>query len=282
MKGPPWRVLVLNPAGPGWQDGSLSAIFFQFRHGLADGTRGIQALARMARSEPTLDHFARAANIATIDLAALHTDIRVHDVGLSVARIPRRAISREVDASTALAEAAAGAVEDDTLFPHARPLRGNVGRTRFIVRRGAPPGVGNHLKLETIARRPVSGRKRLRIPGLARAQELPISQWAVALAPPPLARLIMRVWYASFDAITTLLPIPRRFRLGGRKVTAFFAVPPLAGPVPLVMVAMADGDHYHVSLFPGRGFIADRDALSRKVRILLNRGMEATAATPAE
>jgi hypothetical protein len=124
-------------------------------------------------------------------------------------------------------------------------------------------------------------RKRLAIPGLSRAQELPLSQWAVAVLPGPLARLMMRVWYGGFDGIATLMPLPRRLRLGGRRVTAFFAAPPLWGPVPLVVLAFADGEHYHLTLFPGGGFAADRGALEASMRDRLTPGTPESAIPPA-
>jgi hypothetical protein len=159
-------------------------------------------------------------------------------------------------------------------------LRGNLGRTRLVARRAGGGGGGNYIKMETIARGRDPVRKRLTIPGLSRAQELPLSQWAVAVMPSPLARLMMRVWYASFDGIATLMPLPRRLRLGGRRVTAFFAAPPLWGPVPLVVLAFADGEHYHVTLFPGRGFTADRDTLEARLRAGLNPGTAEPQASP--
>ena len=103
-------------------------------------------------------------------------------------------------------------------------------------------------------------RRRFRIRRLARAQELPLSQWLVALSPRRLARLAMRIWYRNFDAIATLLPVPRNLQLGGRAVTAVFGVPPLWGPVPLVLIALADADQYHLTVIPGRGFAAPRRA----------------------
>jgi hypothetical protein len=150
-----------------------------------------------------------------------------------------------------------------------------------VARRASGGGGGNYIKMETIASGGDRARKRPAIPGLSRAQELPLSQWAVAVLPSPLARFMMRVWYAGFDAIATLMPLPRRLRLGGRRVTAFFAAPPLWGPVPFVVLAFADGEHYHLTLFPGRGFTADRGALEARVRAGLNPDTPESAIPPA-
>jgi hypothetical protein len=76
----------------------------------------------------------------------------------------------------------------------------------------------------------------------------------------------MRIWYRNFDAIATLLPVPRNLHLGGRAVTAVFGVPPLWGPVPLVLVALADADQYHVTVIPGRGFASARARLDERIR----------------
>ena len=199
---------------------------------------------------------------------ALGPDIPVHDEGLSVLQIPRSLMSREGEASERLAAIAAKAVADATLFPHAQPLRGNVGRTHLLLRRGSRSGVGNHIKMITVPTIERPERRRFRIRRLARAQELSLSQWLVALSPRRLARLAMRIWYRNFDAIATLLPMPRNLQLGGRAVTAVFGVPPLWGPVPLVLVALADADQYHVTVIPGRGFSAPREALEQRIREL--------------
>ena len=269
---PPWRMIVLNPKGtPAGGSGTppLSALLVQGRHGLADAMRGLQIMARMGCHRPGNRHRAGAARLPVIDLAALPATIAVHDAGLSLLQVPRRGMHREGDASERLAAAAAAAVADATLFPHARPLRGNVGRTRLVRRRVAAEGLGNHLKMITVRTR--TGRdRRWRIPGLARAQELELITWLVALAPRRLARLMMRIWYSSFDALATLLPLHRQLAVGGRRVTAAFGVPPLWGPVPLVLVALADGEHYHITVLPGAGFAASRTALHQTVSRLLN------------
>lgn len=277
-RGPPWRIVVLNPADP---DGSrpsgdgLSAIFMQVRHGLGDATRGLQILQRMGHATPTAAHAALARRLRIIDPAMLGPEVRVHDEGLSVLQVPRRLMSREGEASERLAAIAARAVADPAFFPHAQPLRGNVGRTHLLLRRGSPNGVGNHIKMITVRTIARPERKRFRLPWLARAQELPLSQWFVALSPRRLARLAMRIWYRNFDAIATLLPVPRNLQLGGRAVSAVFGVPPLWGPVPLVLVALADADQYHVTVIPGRGFAASRASLVRHIRTLFEPAVAA-------
>lgn len=280
--GPPWRMFVLNPAdvaaGP-LASKALSAFFMQGRHGLGDATRGLQILQRMGHAKhakPTPAHVALARRLRTIDPSELGPEIPVHDEGLSVLQVPRRVMSREGEASERLAAIAARAVADATLFPHAQPLRGNVGRTHLLLRRGARSGVGNHIKLITVRTIDRPERKRFRIRGLARAQELPLSQWLVALSPRRIARVAMRIWYRNFDAIATLLPIPRNLQLGGRAVTAVFGVPPLWGPVPLVLVALADADRYHVTVIPGRGFAASRAVLDARIRALFEPAVATT------
>jgi hypothetical protein len=273
IDGPPWRILVVNPADPGRSDGGkppLSALLMQMRHGLADAVRGLQILARMGREEAADRHRAIAARLATIDPRDLPGGIAVHDPGLSLLQVPRRGMIREGDSSERLAAVVATAVADTSLFPHARPLRGNIGRTRFV-RRRTQNGVGNALKMVTVSTRDKPQKKRrLRLPGLARAQDLPIMPWLVALAPRRLARLMMRIWYSNFDGVATLIPMPRKVTLGGRQVTATFGIPPLWGPVPLAMVALANGEHYNATLVPGNGFTADRAALLDRVRRLLH------------
>lgn len=280
VDGPQWRMIVLNPAGSESALGAISAVFGQLRHGLADGTRTIQALARTASFEPTVEHLAAAARLPVVSFDDLPANVAVHDVGPIALRLPRRSMAREGDASARLAEAAMAAVEDPALFPHAQPLRGNIGRTRFVARHAGAGGAGNYIRMETIRRGAGNEQRRFAVPGLARAQELPLSQWAVAVAPGPLARLMMRMWYANFDAIATLIPLPRRLRLGGQAVTDFIAAPPLWGPVPLVALAFADGEHYHVTLYPGRGFAGDPDALAGKLRQRLSPGTREPAASP--
>jgi len=281
--GPPWRIVVLNPADIDTgrsPHNALSAIFMQARHGLGDATRGLQLLQRMGHAKPTAAHAALARRLRTIDPARLGPQVPVHDEGLSVLQVPRRLMSREGEASERLAAIAARAVADPALFPHAQPLRGNVGRTHLLLRRGAPNGVGNHIKMITVRTIARPERKRFRLPWLARAQELPISQWFVALSPRRLARLAMRIWYRNFDAIATLLPVPRNLQLGGRAVSAVFGVPPLWGPVPLVLVALADADQYHVAVIPGRGFSASRDALNERIRSLFEPMVDARRSQP--
>jgi hypothetical protein len=280
VDGPQWRMIVLNPAGMA-PPGAISAVFGQLRHGLADGTRTIQALASMAEYQPTAAHVATAGRLPTITFGSLPSNVVVHDVGPIALRLPRGGMAREGDASARLAAAAVAAVEDPRLFPDIRPLRGNIGRTRFVARRAGAGGAGNYIRMETITRGDAPRSASIAIPGLAHAQDLPVSQWAVAVAPGPVARWMMRLWYANFDAIATLIPLPRRLRLGGRAVTDFLAAAPLWGPVPLVALAFADAEHYHLTLYPARGFAGDVDALRRKLRDCLNPGMREPAASPA-
>jgi hypothetical protein len=280
--GPQWRLIVLNPGAPLAHPPPLSAVFMQIRHGLADGTRIVQAIARLDALAPTAAHVAVVAQLAAVSFEEMAEDIPVHDAGLITMQVPRRDMPREDDAGARFAGAVAAAVEDARLFPHARPLRGNLGRTRLLARRAGSGGAGNFIRMETIVRNREAGRRRFAIPGLSRAHDLPLSQWVVAIAPPPLARLMMRIWYGSFDCVATLIPLPRRLRLGGRRVSAFFAAPPLWGPVPLMALALADGEHYHVTLFPGRPFAAaDRGALATAFRAALTRRTAEPAASPA-
>ncbi len=273
IDGPPWRIFVLNPAEPGGDDGAeppLSALFMQIRHGLADAVRGLQILSRMARYEPTAAHRTLAARLPVIDPLTLEPKIAVHDAGILLLQVPRRGMVRDGDSSERLAAVVATTVADPALFAHAQPLRGNIGRTRFVRRRGDQNGVGNSLKMVTASTRAkAKTKRRLAIPGLARAQALPLSQWLVALAPRRLARMMMRIWYANFDAIATLIPMPRRMMLGGRTVKASFGIPALWGPVPLVIDVLADGDHYNATLVPGAGFTASRSRLMERLTRLL-------------
>jgi hypothetical protein len=57
-----------------------------------------------------------------------------------------------------------------------------------------------------------------------------------------------------------------------------FGVPPLWGPVPLVLVALADSDHYHVTVIPGAGFKGERGALTERIGQLFSP--EAAAQVP--
>jgi len=284
LDGPPWRVMVLNPAEPGRTDDAnapLSAIYLELRHGLADAMRGLQILGRMVGYEATAAHREMAARLPVVDPGLLTDEIEVHDVGLSVIQVPRRAMSRDGDASVRLSAVAAAAVSDPALFPNALPLRGNIGRTRLVRRRGPANGLGNHMKMMTVKTGvDAAARRRFRIPGLSRAQDLPLSQWFVAVAPRRLARLAMRIWYSSFDAIATLVPLPRRLQLGGRLVTAVFGVPPLWGPVPLVLVALAGAEDYHVTVIPGRGFTGDRKVLLDRLRRLFGSGIDDVIPAP--
>jgi len=279
--GPPWRIFVLNPEEPGKPatgPAPLSAIYLQVRHGLADAMRGLQILGRMSGyEEATPAHEALALRLPVVDPGDLPDRIPVHDVGISILQVERRVMSREGEASERMTAVAATAVADESLFPHARPLRGNVGRTRFVRRRGPRNGVGNHMKMVTVRTGTAETRRRFRIPGLSRAQDLPLSQWLIALAPRALGRRLMRLWYSSFDAVATLVPLPRHMRLGGRAVTSVFGVPPLWGPVPLVLVALADGEHYHVTVIPGQGFTKDRQVLLDRLRGLFGPEEAASA-----
>src|SRR5581483_11381390 len=111
--GPPWRIVVLNPADPDGRRSSgkgLSAIFVQARHGLGDATRGLQLLQRMGHAKPTAAHAALATRLRVIDPAKLGPEVTVHDEGLSVLQVPRRRMSREGEASERLAAIAARAV----------------------------------------------------------------------------------------------------------------------------------------------------------------------------
>ena len=79
------------------------------------------------------------------------------------------------------------------------------------------------------------------------------------------------------------MPLPRHLVLGGRVVTAIFGVPPLWGPVPLVLVALADAEHYHVTVIPGHGFAAPRERLDERLRELFEpAGAARRAVVPVE
>ncbi|HZP19485.1 MAG TPA: hypothetical protein VFB16_04690 [Bauldia sp.] len=272
MAVPPWRIFVLNPGEPG-QAGSgpspLSVVFMQIRHGLADAMRGLQVLARMGGQQPTPEHDALARRLPDVDPASLVPEVPIHDVGISVLTVPRREINSEGDSGARFTAVAAAVVGDPELFPHARPLRGNIGRTRLVRRRGTGTALGNHMRMVTVRTqgRENAGR-RWRIPGLSHAQDLQLATWLVALAPRKLARLAMRVWYSSFDAVATMIPLPRRLKLGGRAVTGVFGVPPLWGPVPLAMIALTGGDDYHLTIFPGKGFTGSPARLLARLREL--------------
>lgn len=278
LAGTQWRIVVLNPEPPP-AAGALSAVFVQIRHGLADGTRIVQAMTRLDDADPSERHAALAAALPVLPAMDFPRDVSVHDSGLVTLTVPRTGMPRDGDASTRLAEAAAAAVADRRLYPALGSRTGNIGRTRFVLRRVSDRGAGNSIRMETVhpGAVPAEGHRR----GLSRAQDLPLSQYAVAVAPPPLARLMMRIWYRSFDAIATLIPLPPRPRLGGRKVTHLFAAPPLWGPVPLAVIALAGRTDYCVSLFPGRGFGGDTGALTCAVAGYLNPGTQDSAASRA-
>ncbi|MHA1547608.1 MAG: hypothetical protein ACTSYE_01620 [Alphaproteobacteria bacterium] len=274
IAGPPWRVIVINPddgstpAGDGPRP--LSAIFMQMRHGLGDAMRALQAMGRMSAFEPEPRHADIARDLPEARLRDLPQDMTIHDSGIAVRSVPRAGIPRGADAGRQLADIAHAIVSDADLFPGARPLRGNYGRTHLVKRHGSASGVGNHIRMETISRIAPAATKRWRIPGLERAQNLPIMSWIVAMAPGPVGRLMMGIWYDNFDSIATLLPTPPKLKMGGRAVTSLFGVPPLWGPVPLMLLVLADRDAYHVTAFPGRGFCGDPTALMDRTAALLH------------
>ena len=165
--------------------------------------------------------------------------------------------------------AATELVADETLFAHDKPLNNRVARTRFVRRRAADGELGNHL--ETIAEETGSsrqGKTGRRLPGLSQAQKLPLSQYIVALSPPPIARYLMRKWYASFDAIVTVLPMPS-MALGGRKATAVYGVPPLSGAIPLVILASPTGTGHAIIAVRGTSCHAETDAFLARLGELL-------------
>lgn len=267
---PPWRVILLNPEGSeGARAGALSASFMQMRHGLADAARGLQAMSRIRDFEAGPEDETYAKGLPTVDFAAFRQDVPMHDTGMLAFSIPRQEVARTGDASGHLAAVSNRLVHEADLFPGAPPFRGNYGRTRLLKRHGASSGVGNHIRMETISVGRPEEKKALVIPGLARAQNLPVTQWLVAVAPGVLARQMMRIWYDSFDAIATLLPMPPNLSVGAAGVTAMLGVPPLWGPVPVVLFAMVDRTHYHMTVFPGRGFAGDTAALETRIRAML-------------
>ncbi len=268
LRAPPWRVIVLNPddgSPPGNGPPPLSAVFMQMRHGLADATRATQAMSRMGTFEPADHHREIAAALPETSFAHLPQSMTIHDSGFISRRVSRAGMPRVADAGRRLADVAFEVVNDPDLYPGAQPLKRTYGRTHLVRRRGSDSGVGNHIRMETIA-----ADEEAADPGLGAAQNSPVLQYVVAMAPGPLARLMMRVWYANFDAISTLLPVPPKLALGGQPVRAMFGTPPLWGPVPLALIALADREAYNLAAFPGRGFSGDSAALMDRLEALLH------------
>ncbi|HXK54987.1 MAG TPA: hypothetical protein PK405_09895 [Hyphomicrobiales bacterium] len=277
----PWRVFILNPSPmDGQPDGDaghpLSVVMFQFKHGLADAARSFQVLAAMGSdSAPPAPVCARdLPRLTRREFMALAESGSIDDGGLSVLQIGRRNLRRDQDPNGRLVHAAAGAIADPSLFSHESPLNGRIARTRLVRRRAGRRALGNHL--ETVAEAVAVGdekpaQRRWRIPGLERAQSLPIARYVVAISPPPLARLLMRRWYSRFDAMVTMLPVPPKLSVGGAAVAGVFGVPPLSGRIPLMLVATACGDTHNLVIIPGTCFTGERASLHRRLHELLTR-----------
>src|SRR5690606_34133228 len=124
-------------------------------------------------------------------------------------------------------------------------------------------------------------RRKWRVPGLERAQSLPLARYFVAISPPPLARLMMRLWYARFDAMVTMLPAPPKLTLGGSPVAGVFGIPPLSRQIPLVLLATACGEAHNLVVIPGLAFAGMRPQLLERLRALLT-GREAEEAGPLQ
>lgn len=287
----PWRAFILNPAqgGKGQDSASankaLSVVIFQFKHGLADAARGFQVLSRMGRAEPPPASL-RASQLRTLSRAefmALRESGSIDDAGLSIMQIPRDELRRDQDSNTRLVTAAASILADPALYSHATPLNGRIAKTRLVRRRAGRRALGNHL--ETVAE-PVGidganeqPPQRWRVPGLERAQSLPLARYFVAISPPPLARLLMRQWYSRFDAMVTMLPAPPNLTLGGSPIAGIFGVPPLSGPIPLALLATSCGAVHNMVVIPGRTFSGERTHLHKRLLALL-RGRKTAEEAP--
>lgn len=291
----PWRVFILNPAPggearrPDTADHPLSVVIFQFKHGLADAARGFQVLAGMGRSAPPPAPLS-ASDLPTLSRAqfmAQEESGSIDDAGLSILQIPRDELRRDQDANTRLVNAAASVLADNALYRHGTRLNGRIARTRLVRRRAGRRALGNHL--ETVAEavgtdgNQQKATPKWRIPGLERAQSLPLARYLVAVSPPLLARYMMRLWYARFDAMVTMLPAPPKLTLGGSPIAGVFGVPPLSGQIPLMLVATACGDTHNLVVIPGRSFSGERDRLHERLQALLTgqEAREETVPSPA-
>ena len=156
--------------------------------------RVLQILARMRHAKPDAAQEALARRLPTIDLTSLGPEIAVHDDGLSPLQVPRRGMSRDGEASERLAAIAAKAVSDATCFhtPSRSAAMSAGPNSSSAAARAAASATTSRWSGAEIER---PERRRFRIRGLSRAQDLQLTQWLVAFAPRRLARLMMRIWY---------------------------------------------------------------------------------------
>lgn len=276
-KAPPWRAFVVNPAAPGpghrSRNPPLSAVMVQLKHGLADAMRCIEVGADLAarRADASGSPDSAIAHLDRECFDALPETGAVEDSGVALLRIPRARLRRDRDANARMVEAAARLLEDRELFAHPGPLNGCIARTRFLRRRAGRGELGNHM--ETVAERTgaptAAGRAKPVIPGLEKVQSLPLAQILVAVAPPALARALMRLWYSRFDAIVTVLPLPPNLTLGGCRVRDVFGATPLPRSMPLMLMAFAYGGQHNVVAIARRGFTGTRRRLAARLEPLL-------------
>jgi len=281
---PPWRAFVINPeAAPG----TRSAVAFHFKHGLSDGMGALQAFVAIAGRRDVAPAPRPVAEIAPAELFAGRPNPLVDDAGIAFAMLNRRRLTRAGDggngATGALVEACAAVVADDGLIDAGRPTTGRIAHTRVLMRRRASEAsdLGNHLETAFTETRPQAPRKpsRFRLPGIERAQTSSWSQHLVAKAPPPIARLAMRIWISRFDAMISLIPGPTRaVALGGAEITAVFGVPPLSGPIPLAVAVITYAGTAHLTVIPGKGARVPPAAIAAR----LVAELEARADTAAE
>ena len=298
-KHPAWCAFVLNPAGEPDRGRSnngarepLSAVLFQFKHGLSDGMRGLQVVAAIAGRDDIVA--ADTAGIRRVSAAALFTappNPLVDDGGIGLARIDRRglaAASRSAAGVTDVLVAAADRIlRDQSLIDRGRPLSGRIAHTRVLMRR---PGkdqrdLGNHLETTFTETRPAPAQKNvLRLPRIEQAQGTSWSQHLVAKAPPPIARLAMRIWISKFDAMISLMPgPPRPVSLGGAPVAAIYGVPPLSGPIALAAAVITYAGNANFVVIPHKGAPgtgqAAADRLTAEI-LAIGRDAKPDAATP--
>jgi hypothetical protein len=273
-QGPRWLALAVNPesavpvpvpaSAPG--PAPLSAFVLHYDHAIGDGRRMARFVAaaaggRVGRLSPVLVQPAAAG-------AAL-VDERVREVPLAACAVPREALRGGPGGVTGqLIAAGSRLLADSGFYPGAARRTGRAVVTRATRRDTDRSRLGNFLR--AVEHRTDAGARG------ARAPRPRTSDGRLVLAsalPARLLRPLVRSWYRSVDQLVTLTPAGRGgVRLGGRAVTAIYAVPPHLARPPLTQCAVSYGRSLHVLLAPGEGFQGDPADLARSYESHLLRG----------
>ncbi|GAB5445771.1 hypothetical protein [Gymnodinialimonas sp.] len=272
---PLWRVLLVNPEGPGW-----SGVALQFDHAIADGTRIARHL--VANVRPAARDVAATDDLETLGFSDLlpQTDARLLVSPIGLCRVPFAALRGALpdaishgDALLRLARAALDTQPEFEAVPARRKDHATVAKIDALQSGGR---LGNHAMMEEIdlSKPSVKGET-----ALFRPRRTPLAEslrmGAARLVPAPLLRRIVQAEFSRAGIVQTIVPVTRRpVPLFGLPLKAIHPAAPALGRPLIALTAARFGDGFDVSVTAHGADGAAVAGLSERVAAAMARALQ--------